>query len=104
MVKHACNPSTQKAKAEDHEFKSSLGYTVRLSQKIKIKKVLKQGNWNPLGCIYPQWWLSPSLPPFFQNLRTDSAKGVLPQEACRTNTAEKQGTEKQSDLSFVQKT
>jgi hypothetical protein len=55
MVKHACNPSTQKAKAEDHEFKSSLGYTVRLSQKIKIKKVLKQGNWNPLGCIYPQW-------------------------------------------------
>jgi hypothetical protein len=30
LVVYACNPSTEKAKAEEHEFKASLGYTVSL--------------------------------------------------------------------------
>jgi hypothetical protein len=32
-VAHVCNPCTQEAEQEEHEFKASLGFTERLSQK-----------------------------------------------------------------------
>jgi hypothetical protein len=45
-VVHICNPSTQEARQENHEFKASLGYLVRLSGKKKKTHFFLMKNWS----------------------------------------------------------
>jgi hypothetical protein len=43
-VMHKCNPSTQETKVEDHKFKSSLGYIVKINkQKTTLETLSKTG-------------------------------------------------------------